>query len=344
MSDSFTVGLTRDFLDEEENLTYRDIGLDVLDASGLDYGYLEQNTPLIRSDQLEGINGVISLTPDYTPESFSDSDDLVAVARFGVGYDNVDVEACTQSDIALFIASGAVNYSVAEAVVGWMLALNHHVFVKDRLTRTGGWDERSQYMGTELRDRTLGIIGVGGIGQTLVRLVSGFKMKEVLGFDPYLDAGRAEEIGVRLVDLNTLLKESDFVSVNCPLTDGTRDLIGESELELMKSTAYLINTARGGIVNEQSLVGALQDRSIAGAAMDVFVEEPATGDHPLCKLDNVILAPHSIAWTDEIFRDIGRMNCQQMVALSEGRMPDGLVNVEVAERPGFQKKLARFTS
>ena len=215
---------------------------------------------------------------------------------------------------------------------------------KDILVRTGRWDERSRYMGRELRDRTFGAIGLGGIGRATVALLRGFGMKTPLAFDPHIDARTAEAAGARLVALDELLAEADFVSIHCPLTDQTRGLIGRRELALMKPDAYLINTARGGIVDEDALYDALELHLIAGAALDCFAEEPVTRPHRFGQLDNVLLAPHSIAWTNELFRDIGRSVCQGMLDLSLGKMPRGVVNPQVVDRPGFQEKWARLRS
>jgi D-3-phosphoglycerate dehydrogenase len=199
-------------------------------------------------------------------------------------------------------------------------------------------------MGRELRDRTFGAVGLGGIGRATLGLLRGFGMNPPLAFDPYLDARTAEEAGARKVGLDQLLAEADFVSIHCPLTKETRGLIGRRELALMKPDAYLINTARGGIVDEDALHDALLNHRIAGAALDCFADEPVIRPHRFGELDNVLLAPHSIAWTDELFRDIGRSVCQGMVDLSLGKVPRGVVNPEVFDRPGFQEKWARIRS
>jgi phosphoglycerate dehydrogenase-like enzyme len=242
-----------------------------------------------------------------------------------------------------FITPGAVDRPVAEATVGWMLALTHHVAAKDRLVRTGQWDERSKYMGAELRDRTLGLVGLGGIARKVVELLRGWGMNPPIAFDPYVDASAAEKLGVRVVPLDELMRTADFVSIHCPLTEQTRGLIGHREIGLMKPDAYLLNTARGGILDEDALYDALRQRRIAGAALDCFAEEPVTTPHRFGEFENVLLAPHSIAWTRELFRDIGRSVCQGMVDLSLGRKPRGVVNPEVFERAGFREKWERIT-
>jgi phosphoglycerate dehydrogenase-like enzyme len=239
----------------------------------------------------------------------------------------------------LFITSGAVDRPVAEATVGWMLALSHHMLAKDRLVRESRWDERSKYMGTELRNRTLGVIGFGGIGASLIGLLNGFGMNRPLVYDPYVEPARIAECGTEQVDLDTLLAQSDLVSLHCPLNAETTNLISERELSLMKPTAYLINTARGGIVDEAALHAALVGRRIAGAAIDCFVGEPITGQNRFSELENVLLAPHCIAWTAELFRDIGQKACEGMLRLAQGQAPaGGVVNPEVLDRRSFQQK------
>ncbi len=302
-----------------------------------------EHRPNITPDQLVGCAGVVVLTPHVTAESLADSNELLAIGRFGVGYDSVDVDACTQRDVLAMITAGAVDRPVAEATIGWMIALTHHMLTKDRLVRTGQWDERTNYMGCELRDRTLGIIGLGGIGRKLVSLLQGFGMRQPIAFDPFAPASVLEELGVCSVSLDELLTTADFVSVHCPLNDQTRGLIGAHEIAKMKPDAYLLNTARGGIVDEQALFEALQSKLIAGAALDCFDNEPVTEPHRFGELENVILAPHSIAWTAELFRDIGRTACQCMLDLSRGKRPIGVLNPELFERKGFRNKWSRIT-
>ena len=343
----FRVAFTGDFFGADGSTKYPDVGLSIFD--GCDHvewiKFHDHRTP-IGADQIAEVDaqGIVVLTPAVTAETVSNSRDLLAIGRFGVGYDAVDVAACTAADVAVFITAGAVDRSVAEATVGWMIALCHNVRIKDALVRSGRWDERSKYMGRELRERTFGAIGFGGIGRATVGLLRGFGMRPPLVFDPFLDARAADEAGVRSVGLDELLAEADFVSIHCPLTEQTRGLIGAREIALMKPDAYLINTARGGIVDEDALYDALSAARIAGAALDCFAVEPVIEPHRFGSLENVLLAPHCIAWTDELFRDIGRAACQGMFDLSLGRKPRGVVNPEVFDRPGFREKWARLRS
>jgi phosphoglycerate dehydrogenase-like enzyme len=341
---TFRVALTADFYNDAGEMPFKDMGLSVFDSeSRVDYFVLREGRAEIGADQIGDANALLVLAPAVTRETLSNAENLLVVGRFGVGYEKVDVAACTEANVVAFITAGAVDRSVAEATIGWMIALTHHTLIKDRLVRSGAWDARTRYMGSELRDRTFGAVGLGGIARETIRLLSIFGMKEALAFDPFVPPATAAALGVRLVSLDELLANADFVSLHCPLTEQTRGLIGARELGLMKPTAYLLNTARGGIVDEDALYAALKSGQIAGAAIDSFVDEPITSPHRFGDLENVILAPHCIAWTDELFRDIGRAVCQGIVDMAYGRRPaKGVLNPEVFERPGFQEKWRRL--
>jgi len=343
MAEQFRVKFTGDFYDSSGAPKYKDIGLGVLSRNPrIKHEVFKEHRKEIGPEQIGDAQGVVVLTPSVTARTVSNSKALLVIARFGVGYDSVDVAACTAANVLATITIGAVDRPVAEAAVGWMLALSHKLRIKDGLVRSGQWDRRSNYMGCELRERTLGVIGLGGIGRKLIELLRGFGMNQPFAYDPFLTPEAASNYGARLVHLDKLLSESDFVSIHCPLTDKTRNLIGGRELALMKPGAYLLNTARGGIVDETALYDALKAHQIAGAAIDCFAQEPVTGPHPLAELENVLLAPHSIAWTEELFRDIGQAACQVMVDLAEGKRPHGVLNPGVLEQPGFTEKWKRY--
>jgi phosphoglycerate dehydrogenase-like enzyme len=339
----FHVGYTKDFLDSNGHQQFEDIGRKNFEGKeGIHSFFLPRFESPLTPDLLGNLDAVVSLTPKYDATSFQKVERLLAIVRFGVGFDMVDVNACTEANILLCITQGAVDHSVAEAVMTWMLQLGHRSAAKDRLVREGRWKERDLYMGSELRGRTLGIVGFGGIGSKVAEFVRVFGLRNILVFDPYLSDDRARAGQVQKCELDRLLAESDYVSINCPLTKETRNLIGERELRLMKPSAYLINTARGGIVNEQGLCRVLEEKQIAGAAVDVFEQEPCDPSSPLTKLDNVLLAPHCIAWTHDLFSEMGASSSKAVLDLAAGRLPAGIVNREVVEKPGFQSKLSRF--
>lgn len=341
----FHITITADMFEPDGAPRYPDIGLSLLDARApeVSHSAFAEHLSEITPAQLAGSQGCIVLTPKVSAHSLAQSENLLVIGRFGVGYDAVDVAACTEAGVAVFITTGAVDRSVAEATLGWMIALGHRVLIKDRLVRTGHWEARSAHMGLELRDRTLGLVGCGGIARALLKLLHGFDMQQALIFDPYLSEEQAASLGVRKCPLESVMSESDYISIHCPLTPQTRGIIGKEEIARMKSHAFIINTARGGIIQEDALFDALKRQSIGGAALDCFEEEPVTKPHRFGELDNAILAPHSIAWTEELFRDIGHAVCQGMLDVADGRQPRGLLNPEVFEQPKFQQKLTRHS-
>jgi phosphoglycerate dehydrogenase-like enzyme len=338
---SFQLGLSAELLDTDGNVRFGDIGLEILDDPAIAYRFFERDH-IVKPEQIAGLDAVIPVHEHYTPELLLQSPQLLAIICFGVGYDHVDVDGCTAADVVLCNQRGAGSNAMAESIVVWMLTLAHRVIDKDQLARQGLWSKAAEFNGIELRDRTLGIVGLGGVGTRLVEMLQGFRMNPPIGHDPYVTTEQAARLGIRWVPLDELLRESDFVAICCPLSDKTHDLIGRDELQLMKPTAALINTARGGIVNEAALVEALTENWIAGAAVDVFEEEPAAADHPYTGLDNIVLAPHCIGWTQELFRDIGHMAFHKVISLAAGQVPDDIINPDVLERPGFLDKLTRF--
>lgn len=337
---AFVIGVTRDFLGPDGQLSYRDIGLGLIEREpGLAWRFLDERTDEIRPDQLTEVDAVLSLTPRWTAASVAGAERLVGIARFGVGYDTCDVPALTAAGIPLTLAIGATDLPVASGVLTLMLALSHKILIKDRLVRTGRWHDRARHQGRELTGATLGLVGFGGIGRALRDLVRPFRMR-VLAFDPFASDAQLAELQVERASLEQLFSESDHVSVHCPLNDQTRGLISAALLGRMKPTAYFYNAARGPIVVEPDLVAALAAGRIAGAGLDVFAVEPPPADHPLFALDNVILAPHAICWTDECFQAIGETAVRSLIALAKGERPAGLVNPQVWESPRLRAKLA----
>lgn len=340
MGDDFRIGISADFLDERGALAFPDIGLALLDGTaGISYEFLKEYRGEYIPEQLCDLDSLISLKPRVTRESLEGITRLCAIGRCGVGYDNVDLAACTEHDIAVYITPTAVMRPVAESIVLFILALSHNLVLKDRLVRESRWAESTHKLGTEPRDRVVGTIGLGNIAGEAIRLLRPFGIAKVLAYDPYAPEGRGQELDVQLTDLDTVLSESDYLMVNCALTPETRGLIGAPELSKMKPQAVIINTARGPIIQQQPLIEALQAGRIRGAALDVFEKEPLESDSRLMKLDNVILTSHSIAWSAELFRDMGRMDCEGALAVARGEVPLHVVNRDVLERPGFRAKL-----
>ena len=342
MAATFHVGLTRDFLKADGSLGFGDIGLKLLDDDPrIEWDFLLENVSEISRDIADQYDALLVLAPKVTAATLSGCDRLALVARFGVGYDNVDVPACTDNNVLLTITPEGVRRPVAVSAITFMLALSHKLLLKDRLTRAGRWAEKLDYMGMGLTGRTLGLIGLGNIGREIFTMARPFEMRH-LAFDPFTTEAAAAEVGARLTGLDELLAESDFVCVSCALTEETRHLLNAERLAKLKPTAYLINVARGPIVDQQALTRVLQQGLIAGAGLDVFEHEPIDPHDPLLELDNVILAPHAICWTDELFLGNGRSACQSIVDVAHGREPKHVVNRAVLQHPALRKKLARF--
>lgn len=335
----FRVGLTRDFLRPDGTLGFGDIGLGTLDQAGISWEYLAEAVEELRPQDVSPYDALLVLAPRVTEATLAGAQRLALVARFGVGYDSVDVQACTRHDVLLTITPEGVRRPVAAAALTFLLALAHQLPAKDRLTRQGRWHDKLDYTGRGLTGRTLGLIGLGNIGRDLLALVRPLDMRCV-AFDPFVSAPQAAAAGAELLPLNDLLRVSDFVVVCCRLDADTHHLLDARRLALLQPTAYLINVARGPIVDQAALTAALQQRRLAGAALDVFETEPIDPRDPLLALDNVILAPHAIAWTDELFRGIGRSACQAILDVAAGRPPQHVVNPEVLERPRLQARLA----
>ncbi len=274
---------------------------------------------------------------------------LKVVARAGVGLDNVDVKHATASGVMVVNAPTSNIISAAELAVGLLLAAARHIAPASAALKAGEW-KRSKYTGVELYEKTLGIVGLGRIGVLVAQRLSAFGMK-VIAYDPYVQAGRAAQIGVRLLSLDDLMAEADFISVHLPKTPETVGLIGEEQLARCKPTAIVVNAARGGIVDEHALQVAIKEGRLGGAGLDVFAAEPCT-DSPLFEFDNVVATPHLGASTAEAQEKAGIAVARSVrLALSGELVPDA-VNVQggvIAEdvRPGIPltEKLGRiFTS
>jgi D-3-phosphoglycerate dehydrogenase len=256
---------------------------------------------------------------------------LLAISTPGVGYDIVDIDACTEAGVIVINQAGANSEAVAEHALGLMLALSKKIVFADRALRLPGRLDRFAFTGNELYGKTVGIIGFGNIGACLARLCRVFDM-DVLAYDPARSEETIRQRGGKKVSLEELLRASDFVSLNCPLSDETEGLLGRDQFALMKPTAYFVTTARGGIHKEDDLYEILKDRRIAGAGLDVFLDEPPDHRHPLLTLDNVIATPHNAGLTAEAKQSMARSAVRQWVSILSGGPPRSLINPEVWER------------
>jgi phosphoglycerate dehydrogenase-like enzyme len=334
MTAKFKIGISRDAITANGTI-FGEEAFKVLEDTAVQWEFLPEKVGELPPDYAAAYDAICLMSAKVTRKTLSTPQRrLKLIARFGVGYDSVDVAACTENGVLLTITPDGVRRPVAASVIGFMLALAHRMFLKDRLTREGRWAEKGNYLGSGLMGRTLGVIGVGNIGKEIFRLIQPFGMN-LLGCDPNVSASAVAALGVKMVDKDTLIKQSDYISVNTLLDDKTRGLIGVREFALMKPTAYFINTARGPVVVEAALIDALKNNRIAGAAIDVFEQEPVAPDNPLLKMDNVIVAPHAICHTDECMSLLGQSAFKAAVDLAQGRKPHLIVNPESLRHPAW---------
>jgi phosphoglycerate dehydrogenase-like enzyme len=305
--------------------------LKVLREAGFECVFPPRPTQLTEEElfqHLDGAAATLAGSEPYTRRVLEAHPYLRAIARAGVGYDAVDVAAATACGVAVCIAPGTNQDAVAEHTFALILALAKALIPQHHGTRTGQWPRRANL---PLRGRTLGILGLGRIGKAVAVRGAAFGMR-LLAFEPFPHLKFAEQYRVTLVSLERLLAESDYVTIHVPLTPDSRHLINRKTLALMKPTAFLVNTARGGLVNEADLLEALRSKRLAGAALDVFEEEPAVPG-PLLELDNVVLTPHAAGVDLQSRDDMAVSAARAIVALSRGQWPaEQVVNPQVRER------------
>jgi phosphoglycerate dehydrogenase-like enzyme len=331
------IGLTRDFLQQAPDPWA--MGLDWLRHDPRTaWSWLGKHTAEVQPHQLDGMDAVIAWTPRWTPASVSESERLLLIARWGVGYDHVDLAACTAAGVMVTITPDAVKRPVATANVAMVLALATRMFGKDADTRAGLWQQNSLVMpGPGLRGKTLGSIGFGNVAKESFRLLAAFGMK-FIACSPSARQEDGNLLQVKIGSMEAVLTQSDFLMINCPLNASTRHMLGSAELAMMKPAAFLINLARGAIVQEAALVEALQQGRLAGAGLDVFESEPLPADHPLTRMAQVILAPHSLALTEELFARMADQHRGIIDALLRGETPPHVINKEVLQTAKFRQK------
>jgi phosphoglycerate dehydrogenase-like enzyme len=342
----FRVAISADFVKSDGKPAFPDFDLSALDDSRIEWAYVTAVDGVMQAADMAEYDALILLAAQFEQASLPDNGRLAMVARFGVGYDNVDVTACTNNSVAVVITPDGVRRPVATTILTLILALSHRLFDKAQLGRSGaeGWGQKADYMGYGIVGQTLGSLGIGNIGAEMFRLAAPLDM-QFIAHDPYADPAIAQELGIRLVELDELFSQADYLCVNCPLTDTTERIVNAQRLASMKPTAFLINTARGPIVDQAALYQALKNNTIRGAALDVLEREPPTAeDSPLLQLDNVIITPHALCWTNQCFAGIGRADTTAVLDLLSGANPVGVVNREILETPAWQDRLASYRS
>ena len=308
---------------------------DKLSAQGLQ---ILQSEPEIQVDNITGLKPpqlaekigpyhglIVRSASTVTADVIAAAENLRVIGRAGIGVDNIDVEAATKRGIVVMNTPAGNNVTTAEHAISMMLALARSIPQATASMKAGKW-EKSRFVGSEVFNKTLGIVGIGNIGSLVAERALGLKMR-VIAYDPFISQAAAQRLGVELVSLDDLYGRSDFISVHTPLNPETRGLIGAAAFSKTKKGVRIINCSRGGIVDEEALAAAIAAGKVAGAALDVFAQEPPSGDHPLLKLDQVICTPHLGAATDEAQLNVALAIAQQVVNyLTRGVVQDA-VNV-----------------
>ena len=322
----FRVGLTRDLLDARGEPSFGRGPLALLDDDPrIEWEWLPESVTEITPAIMARYDGLYVNSPQVTAAAVAGDDLRVRiVARHGVGFDSVDVAGLAARGVITTNTPVAIRRPVAVAALTFILAFAGRLIVKDRLTRAGRWNERTSHMGLGLTTRTLGLIGAGGIGRELLALARPFGWRMLVA-DPYVDEAAVAALGASRVDLDDMLAQSDFVVATVLLNDQTRHLMNAARFARMKPSAFFVNLSRGPICDERALIAALTDGTIAGAGIDVFEQEPVAPDNPLLKLDNVMVTPHALCWTDECFDAIAREGLGCIVDFAHGRRPRSVV-------------------
>jgi phosphoglycerate dehydrogenase-like enzyme len=334
------IGLTADLFGSTCRPVFGTEPLQLFADAGLTWDVLPADDGIIAPQALASYDALfIGGSRISEPDLKSDTGRLRVLARNGVGFDALDISALTARGILVTNTPVAVRHSVATTALAFILALSLRLPLKSQLSRDGRWSERGDFPGVGLPGRTIGIVGFGGIGQELVRLLQPFGLRTFVA-DPFADPVVCANHGVELIELDHLLGHADFIVIACLLNDTTRHLINAARIALMKPTAFLINVARGPVIEESALINALRSGSIAGAGLDVLEKEPPDPDNPLLFMENAIVTPHSLCWTDTFLDGVARCAIKSILDVIDGTIPEFVVNRTALSHPrvkGWQR-------
>jgi phosphoglycerate dehydrogenase-like enzyme len=332
----FRVGVGRDVLGADGRCPY---DFSLLDgAAGIERAWMRGEGELSAED-VSPYDAIVLFHAVVTAATLDGADPPALVARLGVGVDNVDVDACTARGVVVTVTPDAVRRPMAVGAMAFVLAVAHRLPEMDRHVRAGGFD-RFAHVGMGLEGRTLGIVGLGNVGRELATLAAPFGLR-IVAADPFLAEA---PLGVELLSLDDVLAACDVVVLTCPLTPDTFHLLDAARLSRMKPGAYLVNIARGPIVDQQALTEALRSERLAGAALDVYEHEPIDPGDPLLALDNVIFAPHAIGLTEELFRRAGESASRSVLAVAAGQVPEHVLNRDVLEGEAARARLSQLAA
>lgn len=300
-------------------------GIEYLKVNGCEVDAREEMSTEELKTVIKDYDAVLLRTDIMDEETILNAERLKVIARHGVGYDNVNIDAATAKGVYVAYTPSANINSVAEHVTGLILAVSRQIVKVDNAVRDGNFGIRNASLGTELKGKTLGIIGLGNIGKLVARKCAlGFDMK-VMAYDPYAEPPEEAYI-TKTDDIDELIKQTDFISLHLPYNKALHHFINQEKLDLMKPTAFLINAARGGLVDEMALAKALRNKTIAGAALDVFEQEPVPASHPLLELENLVVTPHLAALTKEAMSAMSLDCAKEIVRVKNHEEPLMWVN------------------
>jgi phosphoglycerate dehydrogenase-like enzyme len=301
----FKVGISGDLLNNKNEPCFGIKPLNLLkDRDDIDISWMDKSITELDTEMTSKFDAILLNLPKANANCVSNSNcKLKIISRFGVGFDSVDIEAMKNQNIIVTNTPNAVRRPVAVASLTMIFAVAGKLLQKDHLVRSGNWNERTNFMGTGLSRKTLGIVGAGSIGTETIHLSKPF-FKNILAYDPFKSKNQLSQIGAIKVELIELANKSDFIVILCNLDSSTKGMIKNDFFSNMKKSAYIFNLSRGPVINENHLENAIETKEIAGAGLDVTEEEPLSKDSKLLKYENVIITPHALCWTDECFNDI----------------------------------------
>ena len=323
----FKLGISGDLINSNGKPCFGEKSLEkIYNRGDVDLEWMDPNIKEITQDMAAKFDAILLNLPKATKKSVDRFDcRLKIISRFGVGFDSVDTLAMKQKNIIVTNTPNAVRRPVAVAALTLIFSLSGKLLLKDNLVRTGGWNERTNFMGVGLTEKTLGVVGAGNIGSELIKLAKPF-FKNLISYDPFLSRESLIKKGAEKVDLLELANRSDFVVILCNLNENTTNLIDRKFFEKMKDTSFIINMSRGPVIKEIDLIYALKNKLIMGAGLDVMTNEPIEKENPMLDMKNTILTPHALCWTDECFADIANEAIESILNYIDNKKIKNRVN------------------